>query len=158
MKKVEIEIPDGKRAEWVNGVLTLVDDTPKDVTERIKTFHDAYCELENEHPFIKAYEKYVNTASGEEADVIAYLKLRIITAALNEGWEPQFAEGEGHWYPWLNVKDGLVYAYANVAGSFSFSFFGVRLAFKSEELAEYAAKQFIDIYKDFCYNNRLWKK
>ena len=30
MKKIELEIPDGKRAEWVNGVLTLVDDTPKE--------------------------------------------------------------------------------------------------------------------------------
>lgn len=26
MKKIEIEIPNGKRAEWVNGVLTLVED------------------------------------------------------------------------------------------------------------------------------------
>lgn len=26
MKKIEIEIPDGQRAEWVNGVLTLVED------------------------------------------------------------------------------------------------------------------------------------
>ena len=29
MKKIEIEIPDGKRAEWVNDVLTLVDDNSK---------------------------------------------------------------------------------------------------------------------------------
>lgn len=58
---------------------------PKDIRERIKTFHDAYCELGNEHPFVKSYEKYVNTASGEEVDIIAYLKLRIICAALNEG-------------------------------------------------------------------------
>ena len=55
------------------------------ITERIKSFHDAYCELGNEHPFVKSYEKYVNTASGEEADVIAFLELRIICAALNEG-------------------------------------------------------------------------
>ena len=60
---------------------------PKDIKERIKTFEDACDELGNEHPFVKSYEKYVNTASGEEADVIAYLKLRIIAAALNEGWE-----------------------------------------------------------------------
>ena len=29
MKKVEIEIPEGKKVECVNGILTLVDDTPK---------------------------------------------------------------------------------------------------------------------------------
>lgn len=38
MKKVEIEIPEGKKVEWVNGVLTLVDDKPEDIKERIKTF------------------------------------------------------------------------------------------------------------------------
>lgn len=40
-KKIEIEIPEGKKAEWINGVLTLVDESQKDnrpVTERIKTF------------------------------------------------------------------------------------------------------------------------
>lgn len=109
MKKIEIEIPDGKRAEWVNGVLTLVDDTPKDVTERIKTFEDACAELGNEHPFVKSYEKYVNIASDEEdeeADVIAYLKLRIIAAALNEGWEPKFTDDEYRWYPWFKLWTG----------------------------------------------------
>ena len=33
MKKVEIEIPEGNKVEWVNGVLTLVDDTPKDIKD-----------------------------------------------------------------------------------------------------------------------------
>ena len=49
MKKIEIEIPDGKRAEWVNGVLTLVEDTFKDVRDRIKTFEDA-CEEDDRDP------------------------------------------------------------------------------------------------------------
>lgn len=30
MKKIEIEIPEGKRAEWINGVLTLVDEPEVD--------------------------------------------------------------------------------------------------------------------------------
>ena len=49
MKKIEIEIPDGKRAEWVNGVLTLVEDTFKDVRDRIKTFEDT-CEEDDRDP------------------------------------------------------------------------------------------------------------
>lgn len=47
-KKIEIEIPEGKKAEWINGVLTLVDESQEDnrpVTERIKTFEDARSEL-----------------------------------------------------------------------------------------------------------------
>lgn len=97
MKKIEIEIPDGKRAEWINDVLTLVDDKPKDVTERIKTFEDACKELGNEHPFVRTYNEYARNMSEEnknDVDVIAYLKLRIIVAALNEGWKPKFTEDE----------------------------------------------------------------
>lgn len=172
MKKIEIEIPDGKRAEWVNGVLTLVDDTPQDVTERIKTFEDACAELGENHQYVRAYREWNRISYAECEDITAYLKLRIITAALNEGWEPQFVEGEKRWYAWYdfiteedynnttyegrvplrsnnsaNAYGGLVFANTGYAGLYSLSSSGVRLAFKSKELAEYAAKQFIDIYQ-----------
>lgn len=52
-KKIEIEIPEGKKAEWINGVLTVVDESQKDnrpVTERIKTFEDACEELGGRTP------------------------------------------------------------------------------------------------------------
>lgn len=145
---------------------------PKDIKERIKTFEDACGELGNEHPFVKSYEKYVNTASGEEADVIAYLKLRIIVAALNEGWEPT-DKGERRYYPLFYLYDedekkscraplwpvnyalahsSFVCAGAGYAGSGSFdSCYGVQLAFKTEELADYCGKQFIDIWADFLF-------
>ena len=154
---------------------------PKDVRERIKTFHDAYCELGNEHPFVKSYEKYVNTASGEEADVISYLKLRIIAAALNEGWKPQFTEDEYRYYPWFYLLTeeeisekseewkkehslwlfggasnygalcGLAAAASGNAWSCSASPFSARLAVKSEELAVYFGKQFIDIWAGYVF-------
>lgn len=158
MKKIEIEIPDGKCVKWVNNVLTLVDDAPKDVRERIKTVQDACNELGEKHPLVTQYRlsvaaTYIGDPMTE--DFIAYLKLCIIVAALNEGWEPQFVEGEERWYLWFNIKDGLVYACAGVAGSYSYAVNGVRLAFKTEELAEYAGKQFIDIYKDFCFKTPI---
>lgn len=180
MKTIEIEIPDGKRAEWINGVLTLVDEKPQNITERIKTFEDACGELGNEHPFVKSYEKYVNTASGEEDDVVAYLKLRIICAALNEGWKPTFDKDEWRYYPWFylytqkeyeeldedekeecrvvgrsngnaSAGGGLVYASAFYASSTSSTNCGSRLAFKTRELGEYCGKQFIDIWADFLF-------
>lgn len=109
-------------------------------------------------------------------DEIAYFKLKTIAKALNEGWKPQFTEDERRWYPyfWLytkeeydrlnadekkacrvvgrayssaNVHGGVVYAIANFAWSYSHR--GSRLAFKSEELAEYCGKQFIDIWMEF---------
>ena len=105
-KKVEIEIPVGKVAKWVDGVLTLVDEKPKDVTERIKTFADACCELGFDHPLVKAYDNYMSLAhklNKDDYDVVAYLKLRIITEALNEGWKPQFTKGERRWYFWYDL-------------------------------------------------------
>ena len=187
-KRVEIEIPVGKVAKWVDGVLTLVDEKPQDVTERIKTFADACRELGSDHPFVKAYDGYVSHIHQHDMndyDLVAYLQLRIITAALNEGWEPQFTKGERRWYFWydlitkeqydkLSAEDrrrvvgrgghnasanyGLVYANALYASSGSSSSYGSRLAFKSEKLAAYAGRQFAEIYADFCFKPKSEEK
>lgn len=169
----------------IKGVLIAIfgiSEKPKDnrpVTERIKTFEDAVRELGNDHPLVSLYNVLSNSTVKYDSDVLAYLKLRIIVAALNEGWEPQFIEGERRWAPWfvlytnaelnkMNDKDrekvcrvvgrsyhssnadgGLVYAHALVASSHSHAVIGSRLAFKSEKLAEYAGQQFIEIYRDF---------
>lgn len=149
MKKIEIEIPDGKRVEWVNGVLTLVEDTFKDVRDRIKTFEDACDALGDEHPFVKEYWGIVNINLDIAQDLIAYLKLRIICAALNEGWVANYHNLEqDKWFPWFAYRDGgFVYALAGNSASYSNAYHGVRLAYKTKELAEYAGKQFVDIYQ-----------
>lgn len=148
MKKIEIEVPEGKRAEWVNGVLTLVDEQPKNVMDRIKTFADAYDALGEEHVLVKDFDNS-NPVTHELA---AYLELCIIVAAFNEGWKPTFAEDEKRWYPWFKIEDsGVAYAFAFYGSSYTSSVFGSRLAFKSRELAEYAGKQFIDFYKYFMF-------
>ena len=154
----------------------------KDVTERIKTFDDAYNELGCEHPYCKGWDSIYHGSENDDCedikDIIAYHKLRIIVAALNEGWKPEFTEDEYRYYPFYcfytkqeydNLSDGdketcravgrannyafayggIVYAYANNALSDSGTNFGSRLAFENRELAKYAGKQFIDIYKDF---------
>ena len=146
MKKIEIEVPEGKRAEWVNGVLTFVDEQPKNVMDRIKTFSDAYNALGKEHVLVKDFDNSI-TLTHEHA---AYLGLCIIVAALNEGWRPTFAKDERRWYPWFEIEDGSVaFVDAYYASSNAVSSYGFRLAFKSEELAEYAGKQFIGFYKVF---------
>lgn len=188
-KKVEIEIPVGKVAKWVDGVLTLVDEKPQDVTERIKTFEDALDELEvraanGDNKAKMLYDDWHNVTTDSD-DLIAYLQLRIITAALNEGWEPQFTKGERRWYFWydlitkeqydkLSAEDksrvvgrgghgasayyGLVYASASSASSVSSTYGGSRLAFKSEKLAAYAGRQFAEIYADFCFKPKSEEK
>jgi len=76
----------------------------KDVTERIKTFEDAYNELGSNHLLCKEWDSFYhgneNDACEDIKDVIAYYKLRIITAALNEGWKPKFTKDEYKYYPY----------------------------------------------------------
>lgn len=173
-KKIEIEVPNGKKPEWVNGVLTLVDEKPQNVMERVKTFKDACNELGIEH------DKWVQDKKdlGLEADVIAYLKLRIIAAALNEGWKPQFTTDEYRYFPWFylytqseidemseeeksrvvyrssnnaSANGGVAYAYASYDSSNTYTHVGSRLAFKTRELAEYAGRQFVEIWADYVF-------
>ena len=176
--KIEIEVPKGCRAEWVNGVLTLVQDKKKDirpVTERIKTFEDAVAELGEDNNLVMMFKHFEaeGFAAGSE-DLVAYLKLRIITAALNEGWTPQFTDNECRYYPWFQLyseKDCsnlpedikrehvvLLCGNASFVGTrmaFSPSVasapLGSHLCFKTKELALYAGKQFVSLWMDFCY-------
>lgn len=183
-KEITIPVPDGKRAEWINGVLTLVDEPKVDnrpVIERIKTFEDAREALGDEHPLVKEYWGVVNVDLDITQDLIAYLKLRIIVAALNEGWEPKFAKGEYRYYPWfyLYTKEqydelddqekgrcvlrsgtntyshfGFVFCYAYDDASGSNTYDGSRLAFRTRELAAYAGKQFTEEWADFMFKPR----
>ena len=150
------------------------------VTERIKTFEDACKELGNAHPMVLAYQN-TNLRDQEVAednrDTIAYLKLRIITAALNEGWEPQFTQDEWRWFPWfclwtdeeLAEKSdeweeshiiidfdgfqgewaGFAYAGSGHAPSRTSASIGSRLCYQSEALAVYSGRQFADLWADF---------
>ena len=173
-KKLEIEIPEGKTAVWRNGILTLIDEPEKDVRKRIKTFEDACHEIGID---AEAWNRD-KISLGLEPDVLAFLKLRIIVKALNEGWEPRFTEDECRYYPWFilytgeeyNKLDeeeksrvvcrssyyavafgGVSYAYAYYDSSFTYANFGVRLAFKTSELAAYCGRQFLDIWADFVF-------
>lgn len=87
----------------------------KPIIERIKTFNDALKELGSDHPYVKAYQGIKDIIDYEKnRDAVAYLKLRIIAAALNEGWQPQFTNNEVRYYPWFSflTKD----EYENVGG------------------------------------------
>jgi hypothetical protein len=178
-KTIQIEVPADKKAEWqeVCGktVLVMVDEKDnRPVTERIKTFEDACNELGEDHPMVSVYDALVTRANGEQSlaewmgkDVVAFLKLRIITEALNEGWHPKFTEDEYRYYPWFYIYTkeeydnfseeekrrcvGRASVSAVDASSYSITDYGVRLAFSNRDLAEYAGRQFIDIWADFVF-------
>lgn len=189
MKKIELEIPDGKKAEWVDGVLTLVDvQKPKDVTERVKTLDDAIKELGEENELVRQFHQISDDfdVTDGNRDLIAYLKLRIIVAALNEGWRPQFTKDEYRYFPYFNLYTkaeidkmddghkkklwlwggvsrlgancGFGCSHSYPVWSYSHSFFSARLALKSVKLAVYCGKQFIDIWADYCFYQRKDEK
>lgn len=185
-KEITIPVPDGKRAEWINGVLTLVDEQKvenRPVTERIKTLDDACNALGDEHPLVTQYRLTAAAYKGDPMteDFIAYLKLRIIVAALNEGWEPKFTEDEYRYFPWFYFytkeeydklddeekgrcvlrsgvstysSHGFVNCYANYDASNSHTSVGSRLAFRTRELAAYAGRQFTEEWADFMFKPR----
>lgn len=148
------------------------------IIERVKTFEDACRELGEDHPFVQQWNNVFKCTDDENThDLYAYMKLRIITAALNEGWQPEFTEDEWRWYPYFNLytleelseKDeawkeeralmstgdyesssaGLVFAYSSSTPSNTDTNFGSRLCFKSEALASYCGTQFISLWADF---------
>ncbi len=79
---------------------------PKDIRERVKTLEDAISILGGDHPYVKhltLYEQEMHGNVEKMEDISAFLKLRVITTALNEGWEPQFIPNEKRWYPWFDL-------------------------------------------------------
>lgn len=150
----------------------------------IKTFDDAVACLGKNNKYVEAYHRAVgllDTNAAKEllgVDVVAFLKLRIITAAINEGWEPKFTEDEWRYYPWFYLfteeeyshfseekkqrcvvracdaayaYGGLVYPLASVASTYSNTNVGARLAFESEEKAQHAGVHFKELWADFCF-------
>ena len=119
----------------------------KDIKQRITCLDDALRELGKDKLDFEA------SCVGLSEDEVAYKMLKVIAAALNEGWTPDWSNGEfDKWHPWFDMDD------SSSAGRFSFrgyddlrscSGVGSRLCFKSKDLATYAGTQFLDIYKDF---------
>lgn len=158
--------------------------TPKDITERIKTFDDACKELNrraeegDEKAAILLADYESNADNIKIKETVAYMKLCIVAYALNEGWEPKFTTDEYRYYPWfvfytqeeidsmdkekkgrvLGRSDhyavalaGVAYSLTYYASVFSHTYYGARLCFFKKELAEYAGRQFLDIWADFIW-------
>lgn len=149
---------------------------PKDITDRIKTLEDALAALGTPEGEIKDFfKKFENLGK----DVVAYMKLKVIIEALNDGWKPTFKDGEWRYYPWfvlytkeewdelsdedkkggvyfggnalIGAAGGFVCAHSAYAPSYAAAGLGYRLCLKTDKLARYCGKQFIEIWKDFLF-------
>lgn len=158
---------------------------PKNIMDRVKSLDDAIRELGEDHPLVQQYRYWMSHApiyDGSETDLLAYIKLRIVCAALNEGWEPEFTEAETRYYPWFwlytqdeldNMGDeekylrrmmttgdyrteyaGFGFASSSSAPSLANASFGSRLCLRTDELATYCGRQFIQLWADFTLNSK----
>ena len=122
----------------------------KNIQNRIKSYEDACFEL-GLNP--KDLPEVNNCESKDQSSIIAFYKLTIIARALNEGWKPNWKDSsEYKWFPWFKVNRdaaGVGFSYTYSATSLAYAYVGSRLCSKSDELATYFGKQFIDLWNDF---------
>ena len=163
MKTITIEIPDGKKAEWVNGVLTLVDDKPQDPNEKIKSFEDAVRflgidEVDNVEHLFYAQGFLVSILASDE-DIIrkinAYAKLITIATAWNEidrfvpDWEYTSQYKYFPLFEYSRDAAGFVCTNTLSTATVASANYGSRLCFKTRERAKQFGEQFIDLWNDF---------
>lgn len=148
MTTLQIEIPEGYEIEEFDKHTGKVSfrEKPKKITERIKTVDDLLSMYGmSREEFDKQYD---NLSSDEKA----YKLLKLLCSALNEGWKPDWDNpNELKYYPWFEMGGSSGFRFYDY--SYWRSAVGSRLCFKSKELAEYAGKQFIDLYKQFMLSD-----
>lgn len=144
---------DEKGKELLKWLFPDVEFEQKPITERIKTFEDACRELGEYNPLVASYRQWIRNVDYFDLNLEAYLKLRIIIEALNERWDVRKQKECSYWR--VVFRNGrYTYEYSGLAStgayfdaSSAYSIVGSRLVFKSEELADYCAQQFADLWK-----------
>lgn len=119
---------------------------PKEVLEgniidKVKTFEDACKVVGIKVPVF---------AKTDAKDEVAFKKLKVIIQALNQGWKPNWKDDDEYkYYPYWSMDSG--FSLGGVGYFYQSTDVPSCLCFKNEELAQYAAKQFLAIYKDlYC--------
>lgn len=144
MQTLKIQIPEGYEIDNLDkqsGEIRFKE-KPKKVTERIKTVGDVLAD----HGLTQQDLQCI----GLSPDEIAYRIIKMLVKSLNEGWVPDWSNSkEVKYYPWFEMGGSSGFRFDGCDSWGSASGVGSRLCFKSRELAEYAGKQFTDVYKQF---------
>jgi|SRR5665647_337756 len=115
--------------------------------ESIKTFDDA-CRAcgTSEQEF---NEKFSNL--GLDIDTLNYEKIKVVAKAINQGWAPDWSDADQYkYYPYFKVlSSGFGFSGSDYYCTYADATVGSRLCFESREKSDYAAAQFIDLYKQF---------
>ena len=153
----------------------------KDTKQTIKTFVEACNALGDKHPFVLQWAAIESAFCDDKDanDIRAYLKLRIVVAALNDGWKPQYSVNEFRYIPWFYIYSkeewekldddkkkrgrmfgGRAYHYGTVFGGMScigadissantYGYHPTVFAFKDQDTAYYCGTQFIDLWRHY---------
>lgn len=119
-----------------------------DIIKKIKSFEDACTVLKRK----ASIPDFSMIAEKDRKALTAHYKLIVICEALNEGWVPDWTNSEWKYYPWFYMNDegsSGRFSFNDSVFQYSHSSVGSRLCFKSRGLAEYAAEQFLDLYRDY---------
>lgn len=131
------------------------------------TVFDFFTEEVEDAPRVTSYEEACERVGVEplteerikalelRPDEVARKKLEVITAALNEGWSPDWNNtNEYKYYPYFYIESrkhgasaGLSYANTYSAASHTGALLGSRLCFHDHETARYAGKTFAELYE-----------
>ena len=152
--------------------------------EAIRTYEDAFSKVSEMasqgNELAENLIRDLQFNSPYTPDLLAYIKLRIVVLAINDGWTPKFEKGEYRYYPWFylytkeemesmneeqrenfkaykgrvlgrsyssaNAVAGVAYSYTSYASTFSLTYNGARLCFFDRARAEYAGRQFMELY------------
>lgn len=120
----------------------------KKITDRIKTFEDAYAEADEATR--AEFDKEMH--DGLSLDTKAYLKRKLIAKVLRGSWEPDWNDGsQRKWYPWFewSAGSGFGFSHSYCHCDSTATDVGSRLCFPTQELSDYFGKQFIDIHREF---------
>ncbi|WP_276483589.1 hypothetical protein [Paraflavitalea pollutisoli] len=111
------------------------------ITDRVKTFDDILA--------IAGKTMEQLSAGCETPDEIAYRQVKLIAEVYNEGTllDPMDTE-QVKYFPWFEItpNSGFGLSFCDDACWHSYSYVGLRLCFKSRELAIDAGKKFTEIY------------
>lgn len=116
------------------------------ITDRIKTFEDA-CRINGVNPC--SILPYQNPKNADEVSINAYAKLVQINKALRENWQADYDNhNQRKYYPWM-TKTGSGLLFVDYLFDFSYSGVGSRLSYPTQEIAEYAGRQFSKEYTEW---------
>lgn len=147
METLKIKIPNGYEVDSfdkLSGEIKFKEKERKKAVDRIKNINDVL----TDHGMTQ--DQFDDRSVDLEVDEAAYRLLKLLASSLNDGWTPDWEnENEYKWYPYFYMGVSSGFRFSDSVGWNADSGVGSRLCFKSRELADYAGKQFTEVYKKF---------